>query len=52
MLNVMTFLKETFPFLQMLMSSLYVPRGEEPVGNPRTKGFFAVGFAALILAAM
>jgi len=51
MLNVTTFWKETIPFLFRSIKALYIPRGEDPVGQPNTNGFSGVGLAAFILAA-
>ena len=51
MLKVTTFWKDTFPCLFSSISALYIPSGDEPVGQPSTNGFSGVGFAALILLA-
>ena len=48
-LNVTTFWKETIPFLFRSIKALYMPRGEDPVGQPNTNGFSGVGLAALFL---
>ena len=47
-LNVMTFWKDTLPALFRAISSLYIPKGELPVGQPNLNGLSAVGFASLI----
>ena len=44
MLKVTTFLKDISPALCRRIISLYVSIGEEPVGNPNTKGFAEVGY--------
>ena len=44
-------LEETIPFLFRSIKALYIPRGDDPVGQPNTKGFSGVGLAAFILAA-
>ena len=51
MLKVTTLRKDTFPSLYNSMSRRYIPKGELPVGHPRTNGCSAVGLAAFILAA-
>lgn len=33
-------------FLFRSIKPLYIPKGEEPVGHPKTNGFSAVGLAA------
>ena len=51
MLNVTTLRKDTSPCWFNDISSLYIPKGEEPVGSPNTKGLSGVACDALILAA-
>ena len=43
-----TVANDTFPALFNSISFLYIPSGELPVGQPRTKGFSGVGLAALM----
>lgn len=40
---------DNLPSLTILIRALYVGIGEDPVGNPSTKGFSAVGLNSLIL---
>jgi len=40
---------DNFPSFTILIKALYVGTGEEPVGNPRTKGLSGVGANSLIL---
>ena len=48
MLNVMTFLKDSFPALWNCTRYAYIFSGDEPVGKPSTKGRSGVGAKAVM----